>query len=143
VIVLTREIEAARLRLRSLFRRDLAPDGSGPAEQDLESCLYEYPERRRDAARAARRVVARLDGRGRAADPRPGEGRLSRRGRVRRGGSDPGAAVPARVRHREARAQRDAHRERPVSVARVAVDLAAQIFESFAEKRALLVGPAR
>src|SRR5262245_62670929 len=42
-----------------MFRRDLAPDGAGPAEQDLESCLYEYQDG--DAMRHVLRVACSLD----------------------------------------------------------------------------------
>ena len=100
----------ARLRLRSLFRRELGPTEGAARSASSTSCLYEYQNG--DAMRHVLRVASSLDSmvRGRAADPRPGQGRLSRRRGVRRGGSDPGPPVPARIRHREARAQRDAHR---------------------------------
>ena len=57
LVVLTREIEAARLRLRSLFRRELARD-AGPAERDLDASLYEYQDG--DAMRHVLRVASSL-----------------------------------------------------------------------------------
>ena len=40
--VLTRNVDAARMRLRSFFRRDLPGDSAVISEQTLEECLYEH-----------------------------------------------------------------------------------------------------
>jgi len=140
VVVLTRELEPARLRLRSLFRRELAQDGAGPAEQDLESCLYEYQNS--DAMRHVLRVASSLDSMVVGEPQILGQVKDAYRAAVECGAAGP--ILGRLFQHAFATAKRVRSEtriaERPVSVARVAVDLAAQIFESFAEKRALLVG---
>jgi glutamyl-tRNA reductase len=140
VVVLTRELEAARLRLHSLFRRDLAPDGLGLAEPDLESCLYEYQNG--DAMRHVLRVASSLDSMVVGEPQILGQAKDAYRAAVECGAAGP--ILGRLFQHAFATAKRVRSEtriaERPVSVARVAVDLAAQIFESFAEKRALLVG---
>jgi glutamyl-tRNA reductase len=140
VIVLTREIEAARLRLRSMFRRDLAPDGAGPGETDLDGCLYEYQDG--DAMRHVLRVASSLDSMVVGEPQILGQAKDAYRAAVECGAAGP--ILGRLFQHAFATAKRVRSEtriaERPVSVARVAVDLAAQIFESFAEKRALLVG---
>ena len=140
IVVLTREIEAARLRLRSLFRRDLASDGAGPAEPDVESCLYEYQNG--DAMRHVLRVASSLDSMVVGEPQILGQAKDAYRAAVECGAAGP--ILGRLFQHAFATAKRVRSEtriaERPVSVARVAVDLAAQIFESFEEKRALLVG---
>jgi glutamyl-tRNA reductase len=59
VIVSTRNAEAARMRLRSFFRRELAGEGELLAEQVVDECLYEH--RDGDAMRHVLRVTAALD----------------------------------------------------------------------------------
>ena len=143
LVVLTREIEAARLRLRSLFRRELAPDGAGPAEQDLDDCLYEYQNG--DAMRHVLRVASSLDSMVVGEPQILGQAKDAYRAAVECGAAGP--ILGRLFQHAFATAKRVRSEtriaERPVSVARVAVDLAAQIFESFSEKRALLVGRGR
>ncbi len=140
LVVLTREIEAARIRLRSVFRRELAPDGTGPAEQDLESSLYEYQNS--DAMRHVLRVASSLDSMVVGEPQILGQSKDAYRAAVECGAAGP--ILGRLFQHAFATAKRVRSEtriaERPVSVARVAVDLAAQIFESFSEKRALLVG---
>ena len=140
LVVLTREIEAARLRLRSLFRRELAPGGAGPAEQDLDDCLYEYQNG--DAMRHVLRVASSLDSMVVGEPQILGQAKDAYRAAVECGAAGP--ILGRLFQHAFATAKRVRSEtriaERPVSVARVAVDLAAQIFESFSEKRALLVG---
>jgi glutamyl-tRNA reductase len=139
VVVLTREVESARLRLRSLFRRELA-DGASLAEQDIEGCLYEYQNG--DAMRHVLRVASSLDSMVIGEPQILGQAKDAYRAAVECGAAGP--ILGRLFQHAFATAKRVRSEtriaERPVSVARVAVDLAAQIFESFAEKRALLVG---
>jgi glutamyl-tRNA reductase len=59
VVVLTRNPDAARLRLRSCFRFDLAGDDAFPFVADLESYLYEFVGP--DALRHVLRVASSLD----------------------------------------------------------------------------------
>jgi glutamyl-tRNA reductase len=140
VVVTTRRPDAARLRLRSFFARDLA--GESPALDDgaLDEALYEYSET--SAIRHVFRVAASVD------SLVVGEPQIL--GQVKdayRVAVDCSACGPilSRLYHRAfstAKRVRNETRiaERPVSVARVAVDLARQIFESLNDKSALLIG---
>jgi len=58
VVALTRNVEGARLRLRSFFRRDLQRGDAGDAV-NLESHLYEFTES--EAVRHVMRVASALD----------------------------------------------------------------------------------
>jgi glutamyl-tRNA reductase len=140
VVVLTREVEAARLRLRSLFRRELAQGGAGPAAADLDHHLYEYQNS--DAMRHVLRVASSLDSMVVGEPQILGQAKDAYRTAVECGAAGP--ILGRLFQHAFATAKRVRSEtriaERPVSVARVAVDLSAQIFESFAGKRALLVG---
>src|SRR5262249_25825534 len=141
LVVLTREIEAARLRLRSLFRRELAPDGAGPAEQELEASLYEYQNS--DAMRHVLRVASSLDSMVVGEPQILGQAKDAYRAAVECGAAGP--ILGRLFQHAFATAKRVRSEtriaERPVSVARVAVDLAAQVVESFAAKRSPLTRP--
>jgi glutamyl-tRNA reductase len=138
VLVVTRQLEAARHRLRSLFARELGGD-AGPGS-DLDAALYERTDAR--ALRHLFRVASSLD------SMVVGEPQIL--GQVKeayRVAADAGAigVILGRLFHRAfATAKRvrseTAVAERPVSVARVAVDMAQQIFESLEGKRALLLG---
>ena len=140
VIVSTRNTEAARMRLRSFFRRELAGDGELLAEQVLEESLYEH--RDGDAMRHVLRVTAALDSMVVGEPQILGQTKDAYREAVECGASGPildrlfqrAFATAKRVRNDTRIA------ERPVSVARVAVGLAKRIFEDFADKRALLIG---
>lgn len=142
VVVLTRRLDAARLRLRSLFRRELGGDEL-PASRGghgLDEMLYEL----HDASAMAHvlRVASSID------SMVVGEpqilGQMKDAYHVAREAGACGAiltrlfhcafATAKRVRRETKIAQR------PVSVARVAVDLARQIFEELGEKSALLIG---
>jgi glutamyl-tRNA reductase len=142
VIALTRRPDAARLRLRSFFRRELGGDAL-PAAADgrgLDDMLYELQDA--NAMRHVLRVASSID------SMVVGEpqilGQMKDAYRVAREAAACGAiltrlfqcafATAKRVRRETRIAQR------PVSVARVAVDLARQIFEDLSEKSALLIG---
>ena len=139
LVALTRDLEAARLCVRSFFRRDLAA-GDPPGERDLEASLYEHSNS--DAMRHVFRVASALDSMVVGEPQILGQTKDAYRSAVEGGASGPilgrlfqhAFSVAKRVRSETRIA------ERPVSVARVAVGLAAQIFEEFSEKRALLVG---
>ena len=140
VIVLTRNIEAARLRVRSFFRRDLAGEGEDLGDRMLGESLYEH--RDRDAMRHVLRVAASLDSMVVGEPQILGQTKEAYRAAVECGASGPildrlyqrAFATAKRVRNETRIA------ERPVSVARVAVNLARKIFEDFADKHALLIG---
>jgi glutamyl-tRNA reductase len=137
VVALTRSSEAARARLRSFFRRDLAEEDLGPSVEDH---LYEHVGG--DAMRHVLRVASSLDSMV-LGEPQI----LGQTKDAYRAAADCGAAGPILARlfqqaFAAAKRVRSETRiaERPVSVARVAVDLARRIFEDLADKQALLVG---
>jgi glutamyl-tRNA reductase len=136
VVALTRNPDAARMRLRSFFRFDLAGDEAA----DLEPYLYEHAGS--DAMRHVLRVASSLDSMV-VGEPQI----LGQTKEAYRAALDCGACGPILGRlfqHAFATAKRVRSETRiaarPVSVARVAVDLALQIFEDLADKRALLLG---
>ena len=57
LMVWAREPDAARLRLRSCFERELAGDGGAVRSGELDAALYELGGRRRRPPRAARRAA--------------------------------------------------------------------------------------
>jgi len=140
LIALTRNPDAARLRLRSCFRFDLAADEGFAAAADLEPYLYEYTGP--DALRHVLRVASSLDSMVVGEPQILGQTKDAYRAAVECGACGPilgrlfqlAFATAKRVRTETQVAAR------PVSVARVAVDLAEQIFEDLSGKKALLVG---
>lgn len=141
VIALTQRPEAARLRLRSFFRRELGGEAAAGEEgRRLDDALYELADA--NAMRHVLRVTSSIDSMVVGEPQILGQMKDAYRTAV-----DAGAcgtilarlfqcafATAKRVR-RETRIA-----ERPISVARVAVDLARQIFEDLSEKTALLIG---
>ncbi len=139
VLVVARDGDAARHRLRRLFRREIAGDSGAPGVEP-EGAFYEHCDV--DAVRHVFRVCSSLD------SMVVGEPQIARQmkdayeaavacracGAVLSRLLQSAFAASKRVR-RDTRIG-----ERPVSVARVAVDLARRIFESFDDKTALLVG---
>ncbi len=140
VVVVTRSYDAARLRLRSIFARELASDSIEVSTSELDACLYEHVDG--DAMRHVLRVASSLDSMV-VGEPQI----LGQTKDACRVATECGAAGPILGRlfqHAFATAKRVRSEtriaERPVSVARVAVDLARQIFENLADKQALLIG---
>jgi len=142
VVVWTRALDAARLRLRSLFERELASEGlhGSPRPAGLDAALYELVDGA--AVRHVLRVACALDSLVVGEPQILGQVKDAYRVAIACGACGPilgrlyprAFATAKRVRNETTLA------ERPVSVARVAVDLARQIFESLADKAALLVG---
>jgi glutamyl-tRNA reductase len=140
VVALTRSPEAARLRLRSFFRRELGADQPGLLERGLDEALYEY--RDGEAMRHVMRVAAALDSMVVGEPQILGQTKDAYRAAVECGACGPildrlyqrAFATAKRVRTDTRIA------EGSLSVARVAVALARQIFEDMAGKRALLLG---
>lgn len=140
VLALTRQIDAARLRLRSFFERDLAAVRARRPVADLDAALYQYC----DGAAVSHvfRVTSSID------SLVIGEPQIL--GQVKdawRAAVDCGACgvILTRLMNRAFSTAKRVRREtgiaeRPVSVARVAVDLARQVFEHLEDKTALLVG---
>ncbi len=140
ILASSKESEAARLRLHSFFQRDLTEQAVAPSAAELDGCLYHFHDGA--AVRHAFRVASSIDSLVVGEPQILGQMKDAYRLAV-----DTGAcgviltrlfsrafATAKRVR-RETRIA-----ERPVSVARVAVDLARQVFERFEDKRALLIG---
>ena len=139
VIVTTENLDAAQHVLYEFFARDLA-GGEGPQESELEEMTYLHHGRQ--AVEHLFRVASSID------SMVVGEPQIL--GQVKdayREASEAGVcgAVLSRLFQRAfATAKRVKNEtgiaQRPVSVARVAVDLAKQIFEQLDDKSALLVG---
>lgn len=140
VVALTRSPDAARLRLRSFFRRELGGEQAGLSERQLDELLYEY--RDGEAMRHVLRVASALDSMVVGEPQILGQTKDAYRAAVECGASGPildrlyqrAFATAKRVRTDTRIA------EGSISVARVAVALARQIFEDVAGKHALLVG---
>ena len=138
-VVATHRPDAARLRLRSLIERDL-PAGERPSAAALEAALYEH--RDGNAVRHVLRVACSVDSLVVGEPQILGQVKDAYRAAVDCGACGPilgrlfqrAFATAKRVRNETRIA------EGPVSVARVAVDLARQIFERLDDKEALLVG---
>ena len=140
VVAVTHSLEAARLRLRALFARELGGDGGSVPERELAPHLYEHMDG--DAMRHVLRVASSLDSMVVGEPQILGQTKEAWQRAVECGAAGPilgrlfqqALATAKRVRTETRLA------ERPVSVARVAVDLARQIFEDLSGKSALLVG---
>jgi glutamyl-tRNA reductase len=140
LVALTRNLDAARMRLQAFFRFELGGGDARPAAADLDAYLYEHTGS--DAMRHVLRVASSLDSMVVGEPQILGQTKDAYRAAV-----DCGACGPILGRlfqHAFATAKRVRTETqvaaRPVSVARVAVDLAEQIFENLADKRALLIG---
>ncbi len=139
LIALTRAPEAARHRLRSFFRRDLGGDDLA-ALGDVRDYLYEFAGA--EAVRHVLRVASALDSMVLGEPQILGQTKDAYRDAMDCKACGPilgrlfqnAFATAKRVRTETRIA------ERPVSLARVAVGLARQIFDEFADKQALLIG---
>ena len=140
VIATTRRLDAARHRLRAFFARELGRGEALSAGPPPHAMLYEHVDT--DAVRHLFRVAASIDSMVVGESQILGQVKEAYRVAAGCGASGPvlsrlfasafGAAKRVRSETRLA--------EGSVSVARVAVDLARQIFETFEDKRALLIG---
>jgi len=139
VLVLTHSLESARHRLSTFFSRDLARDGQ-LIDFNLEEVTYEYHDG--DAVSHVLRVASALDSMVVGESQILGQTKDAYRAAVECGACGP--ILGRLFQHAFSTAKRVKTEtriaERPVSVARVAVDLAKQIFERFEEKRAVLIG---
>ncbi|MEB2345868.1 MAG: glutamyl-tRNA reductase [Deltaproteobacteria bacterium] len=140
VIVTTRRLEAARHRLRSFFLRDLGRGEPLPEHLSSHAVLYEHVDT--DAVRHLLRVAASIDSLVVGEPQILGQVKDAYRVAAECGASGPVLSRLFAAAFAAAKRVRSETRiaERPVSVARIAVDLASQIFETLADKRALLVG---
>jgi glutamyl-tRNA reductase len=137
VVATTSRPDAARLRIRSFLRRELAERDLGP---ELDRCLYEHVDG--DAMRHVLRVACSLDSMVLGEPQILGQTKEAWRRAAECGAAGPVLARLFQQAFATAKRVRSETRlaERPVSLARVAVDLAKRIFEGLADKRALLVG---
>ncbi|MCA9510266.1 MAG: glutamyl-tRNA reductase [Myxococcota bacterium] len=137
--VTTHHVESATHTLLRFFERELAHGGGAPAPA-LDHAVYVHSGRA--AAAHVLRVAASIDSMVVGEPQILGQVKDAYRAAVEAGACGPvlsrlfqrAFATAKRVKNETGIAQR------PVSVARVAVDLARQIFERFDDKRALLVG---
>jgi glutamyl-tRNA reductase len=142
VVVATRALPSARLALQHFFRNELSRAHADPTqpELDLEAHVYEHVDR--EAMRHVLRVAASLDSMVLGEPQILGQAKDAYEAAVEVGACGPilsrlfqhAFATAKRVRNETAIA------ERPISVARVAVELARRIFERLADKRVLLIG---
>jgi glutamyl-tRNA reductase len=140
VVATTRRLEAARHRLRAFFLRELGRGEPLPEGLSAHGVLYELVDA--DAVGHLFRVAASIDSLVVGEPQILGQVKEAHRAAAEAGAAGPvlarlfasAFAAAKRVRHETRIAAR------PVSVARVAVDLARQIFETLEDKRALLVG---
>ena len=140
VVATTRRPDAARIRLRSFVARELAKESQALGDRALDEALYEYSEG--SAVRHLLRVACSIDSLVVGEPQILGQVKDAYRVAVECGACGP---ILSRLYQRAfstAKRVRNETRiaERPVSVARVAVDLARQIFESLDDKSALLIG---
>lgn len=140
VVVTTRQPDAARHALHRFFHTELRGDTTTSGGGHLDDHVYEY--RDQDAVKHVFRVASAID------SMVVGEpqilGQMKDAYRLARESGSCGPLLSRLFQRAFATAKRVksetriAHR--PVSVARVAVDLARQIFEDLADKRALMIG---
>lgn len=137
VVATTRRLEAARLRIRSFLRRELAECDLGP---EVDECLYEHVDG--DAMRHVLRVACSLDSMVLGEPQILGQTKQAYRSALESRAAGPVLGRLFQQAFATAKRVRTETRvaERPLSVARVAVDLAKRIFEELSDKRALLLG---
>lgn len=140
VVVTTQQPDAARHTLQRFFRHELAGDAPLPGNVHLDDVLYYY--RDQEATSHLFRVASSMDSMvvgepqilGQMKDAYGNAMELGSCGPILSRLFQRAFATAKRVKNET----RIAHR--PVSVARVAVDLARQIFEDLADKSALMIG---
>jgi glutamyl-tRNA reductase len=139
VVAFSRAPDAARLRLHSFFRRDLPGDELGMLSDPVDH-LYEFVDT--EAVRHVLRVASALDSMVIGEPQILGQAKDAYRAALECGACGPILGRLFQTAFATAKRVRTETRiaERPVSVARVAVDLARTIFDDLADKRALLVG---
>lgn len=140
VVVATPDPDAARIRLENFFRTQLGGDSPLPGGGDLEDYLYLHQDE--EAVGHVFRVASAIDSMVVGEPQILGQMKDAYRGSMEAKSCGPilsrlfqrAFATAKRVKNETRIAQR------PVSVARVAVDLARQIFEDLSDKKALMIG---
>jgi glutamyl-tRNA reductase len=140
IVAWTREPDAARLRLRSCFERELPGDGERVRAGELHAALYELADGA--AIRHVLRVACAMDSLVVGEPQILGQVKDAYRSAVECGACGPilGRLYPRAFATAKRVKNETRLAERPISIARVAVELARQIFESLEDKAALLVG---
>jgi glutamyl-tRNA reductase len=140
LVVTTHRPSDARHTLARFFERELAVEDSVPSLQGLGDHVYTYAER--EAVAHVFRVASSIDSMVVGEPQILGQVKDAYRAAVEQGAC--GAILSRLFQRAFATAKRVKNEtgiaQRPVSVARVAVDLAQQIFEEFEDKKALLIG---
>jgi glutamyl-tRNA reductase len=138
LVAWAREPDAARLR--SCFERELAGEGAPVRAAELDAALYELADGA--AIRHVLRVACAIDSLVVGEPQILGQVKDAYRAAVACGACGPilGRLYPRAFATAKRVKNETRLAERPISVARVAVDLARQIFESLEDKAALLVG---
>lgn len=140
IVCATREHEPARLRLRRFVERELDRQAGTAREPALEAALYEYADA--SAVRHLFRVASSIDSMVVGEPQILGQVKDAYRAAVACGACGP--LLTRLFQHAFATAKRVRSEtriaERPVSVARIAVDLASEIFDHLGDKAALLIG---
>ncbi len=133
-------LEPAQLRLRSFFERELDRRGDAARDPALDAALYEYADT--GAVRHLFRVASSIDSMVVGEPQILGQVKDSYRAAVSCGACGP--LLTRLFQHAFSTAKRVKNEtriaERPVSVARVAAELATEIFDHLRDKAALLVG---
>ena len=140
LVATTRSLEAGRHRARAFFHRELGHGAAMPLHRSESGFLYEHVDN--DAVRHLFRVAASIDSLVVGEPQILGQVKEAYREATEGGACGPllnrlftsAFAAAKRVRSETQIASR------PISMARVAVDLARQIFETLEDKHALLVG---
>lgn len=140
IVVTTRQPDAALLSLFRFFHKELGGDMPLPGGGELDDHVYEY--RDREAVKHVFRVASAID------SMVVGEpqilGQMKDAYRLARETGSCGPVLSRLFQRAFATAKRVKNEtriaHRPVSVARVAVDLARQIFEDLRDKQALMIG---
>jgi glutamyl-tRNA reductase len=140
VVAITRRPDAARHRLRGFFLRELGRGAPLPEHLSGHAILYEHSDS--DAVRHLFRVSSSIDSLVVGEPQILGQVKDAHRAAVECGASGPVLSRLFASAFATAKRVRNETRigARPISVARVAVDLARQIFDTLEDKRALLVG---
>ena len=140
VLVVTRSLESARLRLHTFFRHDLAGAKGADSTSSVARYLYEFTDG--EAMMHLMRVASSLDSMVVGEPQILGQAKVAYGAAVECGAAGPILSRLYQTAFATAKRVRTDTRiaERPVSVARVAVDLAKQIFENLGDKHALLIG---
>lgn len=139
LVVSTHQPDAARLRMAHFFERELA-NGEGLAEGRFDDFVYRLTDA--EATQHVFRVASAIDSMVVGEPQILGQMKEAYRLAVEEGACGPVLSRMFQRAFSTAKRVKTETRisEGPVSIARVAVDLAAQIFEDFGDKKALLIG---